>query len=66
MAAVNSDIDGYPMKNLPSMVVTAVQHQDPESRGHSKTNRDEIELAHFGKRQQLKVGHPPGALKICG
>lgn len=37
---------------------TAMQRQDPESRSDSKTNRDEIELAHFGKRQQLKVSHP--------
>lgn len=54
MAQINSDVDGYPMKNLP-FTVTAV---DSESRGDSKTDRDEIELAHFGKRQQLKVGHP--------
>lgn len=57
MAAMSSDVDSYPMKTVPSMV-TALQHQDPESRPGSKTIRDEIELAHFGKRQQLKVSHP--------
>lgn len=55
MSAVTSHVDDYPMKNLPSKAMT-VQYQDPESRGDSKSNRDEIELAHFGKRQQLKVG----------
>lgn len=53
MAAMSSDVDSYPMKTVPSMV-TALQYQDPESRADSKTIRDEIELAHFGKRQQLK------------
>ncbi|MCJ1462540.1 hypothetical protein MMC07_001142 [Pseudocyphellaria aurata] len=57
MASENMDIDGYPMKTLSSKT-TEVQYQDPESRGESKTYRDEVELAHFGKRQQLKVGHP--------
>ena len=57
MVEMNGDVESYAMKSLPS-VVTAIQHQDSEFRVDSKTNRDEIELAYFGKRQQLKVGHP--------
>lgn len=57
MAAISNDVDSYPMKDLPSRA-SALQYQDPESQRDSKSNRDEIELAHFGKRQQLKVGHP--------
>lgn len=50
-----TDIDTYPMDTLPSMVV--VKRRDNGYQHESKSNRDEAELAHFGKRQQLKVSN---------
>ena len=48
--------DGYIMKELPSTVVmpSSLDEERPKY-GVKKPTRDEVELARFGKRQQLKV-----------
>lgn len=50
-----TDIDTYPMETLSSMVVVKRRDNEADYQHDSKSNRDEAELAHFGKRQQLKV-----------
>lgn len=54
--AMATDIDTYPMETLSSMVVVKRRDNEVDYQHDSKSNRDEAELAHFGKRQQLKVG----------
>ncbi len=59
------DVESYPLKNMNSIVLRADRgNNEEEGGGHiqisaadSKSIRyqDEAELAHFGKRQQLKV-----------
>ena len=49
-----SAVEHFALKTLPSRVMTS-HIPDPEAIGKSKSDKDEAELAHFGKRQQLKV-----------
>ena len=53
--------DEHSMKQLP--YVEASSH-GPEPRVDSKYSRDEIELARYGKKQQLKVYYRQGRLKM--
>jgi hypothetical protein len=46
--------DVYPMKRIPPVTATPLQ-EDREPVSEHKYARDEIELARFGKKQQLKV-----------
>lgn len=55
MSNKDTHVDIYPMETLSSMVVVKRRENEPEYQHESKSNRDEVELAHFGKRQQLKV-----------
>lgn len=55
MPTMATDIDTYPMETLSSMVVVKRRDNEADYQHDSKSNRDEAELAHFGKRQQLKV-----------
>jgi hypothetical protein len=48
-------LDADPMKHALEVTATAV-HGDSEPASEHEYARDEIELARFGKRQQLKVG----------
>lgn len=52
-----TEVDTYPMETLSSMVVVKHRNNEPDYQHDSKSNRDEAELAHFGKRQQLKVSN---------
>lgn len=50
--------DGYIMKELPSAMVTPSSlDEERPNHGVKKPTRDEVELARFGKRQQLKVSN---------
>lgn len=54
------DVESYPLKNMNSTVLRSDANEDHHiqiSAADSKSYRyqDEAELAHFGKRQQLKV-----------
>lgn len=56
MSTKATHVDIYPMETLSSMVVVKRRENNEADYQHdSKSNRDEVELAHFGKRQQLKV-----------
>lgn len=55
MPTMATNIDTYPMETLSSMVVVKRRDNEADYQHDSKSNRDEAELAHFGKRQQLKV-----------
>lgn len=57
MSTKATQVDTYPMETLSSMVVVKRRDNEPDYQHDSKSNRDEIELAHFGKRQQLKVNN---------
>lgn len=55
MSTKATHVDIYPMETLSSMVVVKRRDNEADYQHDSKSNRDEVELAHFGKRQQLKV-----------
>lgn len=57
MSSKATNVDIYPMETLSSMVVVKRRDNEADYQHDSKSNRDEMELAHFGKRQQLKVSH---------
>ena len=57
MAAVTSDVESHPMKTPSSIVARVNKNSENHEEYNSKSNSDEAELAHFGKRQQLKVSH---------
>lgn len=55
------DVESYPLKDINSVVLRRAEEEEHvvqiSAAADSKTirYRDEAELAHFGKRQQLKV-----------
>lgn len=57
MSTKATNVDTYPMETLSSMVAVKRRDNEADYQHDSKSNRDEMELAHFGKRQQLKVSH---------
>lgn len=59
MSTKATHVDIYPMETLSSMVVVKRRDNEADYQHDSKSNRDEVELAHFGKRQQLKVSNSP-------
>ena len=54
------DNNGFEMHRLPSARVEPI----PQPRSERKTTRDELDLVHFGKRQQFKVGAPTQLLQL--
>lgn len=59
------DVESYPLKDINSVVLRRAEEEEHvvqiSAAADSKTirYRDEAELAHFGKRQQLKVSFSP-------
>lgn len=44
----------YPMKRIPSVVIASSHKLESDTENHY--TRDEVELARYGKKQQLRVG----------
>ena len=54
------DNNGFEMHCLASSDIEPI----PQPRSEHKITRDELDLVHFGKRQQFKVGAPTQKLQL--